>query len=195
MGDILSVLGHRCLEIGWLDGSSPLYLPSYPLLFLLSRLSPSHLSIPLKSLFLSLSLFSYLFSFLFSVSPVVASLLSPLLFPLLCSLLITLLTHPLVSLNLISPVVYFLIFLSFLPPPLVFSHFLFSPFPGLTSPLTSISPCLSHLFCPPLLHSPPSSFVSSCPSRLPSLLLSGLVNMLIAITSHCCCLISPSLHL
>lgn len=125
------------------------------------------------------------------LSSFATSLFSPLL-PLHVS---PLLPHPLVSLNLISPVVYFLIFLSFLPPPLVFSHFLFSPFPGLTSPLTSISPCLSHLFCPPLLHSPPSSFVSSCPSRLPSLLLSGLVNMLIAITSHCCCLISPSLHL
>lgn len=138
MGDILSVLGRRCL-VGCTAPllytflhilSSSLFLLFFPL----SRLSPSHLSIPLKSLFLSLSLFSYLFSFLVSLH------FSPLL------------PHPLVSLNLISPVVYLLFLLSFLPSPLVFSHFLFSPFPGLTSPLISISHCL---FCPPLLHSPP----------------------------------------
>lgn len=105
--------------------SSP--LPCFSSSSPLSRLSPSHLSFPLKSL----SLFSYLFSFLFSVPPLVcslcfSSLLSPLLFPLLCSLLISpllislFLPHPLVSLNLISPAVYFLLLSLSLP--LISSH-------------------------------------------------------------------------
>lgn len=146
--------------------SSP--LPCFSSSSPLSRLSPSHLSFPLKSL----SLFSYLFSFLFSVPPLVcslcfSSLLSPLLFPLLCSLLISpllislFLPHPLVSLNLISSAVYFpslLLSLSFLIFP--WSH----PSSHFVSPLLSFpSLIVSCLFSPPLLHSLLLVFCFPCP--------------------------------